>query len=109
MVQKQTAKESKSKPKDTAANGDFNSGVPNLTVYAFSAIEVATDGFLNENKLGEGGYGPVYKVMQGYSNWQDKVIVLYWSCKSNENGILFFPGRAARWSRNSSEETFKNV
>ncbi|XP_017981940.1 PREDICTED: putative cysteine-rich receptor-like protein kinase 20 [Theobroma cacao] len=61
MVQKQTAKESKSKPKDTAANGDFNSGVPNLTVYAFSAIEVATDGFLNENKLGEGGYGPVYK------------------------------------------------
>ncbi|KAK6249138.1 hypothetical protein QUC31_020703, partial [Theobroma cacao] len=61
MVQKQTAKESKSKPKDTAANGDFNSGVPNLTVYAFSAIEVATDGFLNENKLGEGGYRPVYK------------------------------------------------
>ncbi|XWS70370.1 hypothetical protein CRYUN_Cryun03dG0042300 [Craigia yunnanensis] len=57
----QTTKEYKSKAKDTAANGDFNSSVPNLTVYTFSAIEAATDGFLLENKLGEGGYGPVFK------------------------------------------------
>ena len=83
----QTTKESKSKAKakakakakDTAANGDFNSSVPNLTVYTFSAIEAATDGFLLENKLGEGGYGPVFKVMLGYSSWQGKVLLLYWT------------------------------
>ncbi|KAK6236905.1 hypothetical protein SCA6_012242 [Theobroma cacao] len=41
MVQKQTAKESKSKPKDTAANGDFYSGVPNLTGMLPDGQEIA--------------------------------------------------------------------
>uniref|UniRef100_A0A2P2LAE4 non-specific serine/threonine protein kinase n=1 Tax=Rhizophora mucronata TaxID=61149 RepID=A0A2P2LAE4_RHIMU len=37
--------------------------VPNLTHYSFANIEKATDGFSFKNKLGEGGYGPVYKGM----------------------------------------------
>ncbi|KAL5772815.1 hypothetical protein ACOSQ2_012739 [Xanthoceras sorbifolium] len=44
-----------------AAAGDFNSNAPNLIVYSLVDIEVATDNFSIENKLGEGGYGPVYK------------------------------------------------
>lgn len=34
----------------------------NLKVYSISSIMNATNSFSDENKLGEGGYGPVYKV-----------------------------------------------
>ena len=40
----------------------ISSDVPNLQEYSFSTIKVATDNFSRENKLGEGGFGPVYKV-----------------------------------------------
>lgn len=33
-----------------------------LKVYTFSMIMAATDNFSLENKLGEGGFGQVYKV-----------------------------------------------
>ncbi|KAK8319100.1 hypothetical protein V6Z11_A13G216800, partial [Gossypium hirsutum] len=36
-------------------------GDPNLQAFTFATIKVATNNFSNENKLGEGGYGPVYK------------------------------------------------
>ena len=42
--------------------GPFHGSVPDLHVFGFSDIELATDGFSIENKLGQGGYGPVYKV-----------------------------------------------
>jgi hypothetical protein len=32
-----------------------------LPFFSFSAIKTATDYFAEANKLGEGGYGPVYK------------------------------------------------
>jgi hypothetical protein len=57
-----TSKESKSKINHIAAAGDFNGNVPNLQVFILADIEAATDGFSIENKLGQGGYGPVFKV-----------------------------------------------
>ena len=33
-----------------------------LFIYDFDCISIATDTFSNSNKLGEGGFGPVYKV-----------------------------------------------
>jgi hypothetical protein len=33
-----------------------------LPLFEVSIIETATDNFSNKNKLGEGGFGPVYKV-----------------------------------------------
>nr|GEW37804.1 G-type lectin S-receptor-like serine/threonine-protein kinase At1g67520 [Tanacetum cinerariifolium] len=33
----------------------------NMTVFSFTSIVAATNGFSSENKLGQGGFGPVYK------------------------------------------------
>ncbi|XP_031247765.1 class V chitinase-like isoform X5 [Pistacia vera] len=54
---------SKKRINDPSAAGDFNSNAPNLITYNFHDIEAATDRFSFENKLGEGGYGPVYKAL----------------------------------------------
>ncbi|KAK9175690.1 hypothetical protein WN944_027697 [Citrus x changshan-huyou] len=56
-----SAKASNKRANNEAEAGDFNRNVPNLRVYNFADIEVATEGFSVRNKLGEGGYGPVYK------------------------------------------------
>ncbi|KAI9199070.1 hypothetical protein LWI28_026813 [Acer negundo] len=44
-----------------AAAGDFSGNAPTLALYSLAYIEEATNRFSSENKLGEGGYGPVYK------------------------------------------------
>lgn len=42
---------------------NLNYDANNLRVFTFTAIQEATDNFSSENKLGQGGYGPVYKVI----------------------------------------------
>lgn len=44
------------------AAGDFTGNDPNLEVFLLADIVADTDRFSFTNKLGEGGYGPVYKV-----------------------------------------------
>jgi len=41
--------------------GDLSNG-DDLKVFSYSSIIVATNGFSSENKLGQGGFGPVFKV-----------------------------------------------
>jgi len=48
---------------------DFNGNVPNLQVFILADIEAATYRLSIENKLGEGGYGPVYKVYKLLLNY----------------------------------------
>ncbi|KAA3458020.1 cysteine-rich receptor-like protein kinase 19 [Gossypium australe] len=48
------AKNSKSKANIMTEAGDFNNNAPNRMVYRFSDIEMATNRFSSENKLGEG-------------------------------------------------------
>jgi hypothetical protein len=45
-----------------SASEDLNSNASNLQEFSYTTIKAATQNFSSENKLGEGGYGPVYKV-----------------------------------------------
>ncbi|KAG7942623.1 hypothetical protein I3843_16G112800 [Carya illinoinensis] len=54
-------KEKEAKVNGIATAGNLNTNVPDLEVYSYADIEMATNKFSFENKLGEGGYGPVYK------------------------------------------------
>jgi len=40
---------------------DFKKG-HGLTVFSYTSVKEVTNGFSSENKLGQGGFGPVYKV-----------------------------------------------
>ncbi|XP_027361433.1 G-type lectin S-receptor-like serine/threonine-protein kinase B120 [Abrus precatorius] len=46
---------------DLSLEGNQLSG-PEFPLFNFSCISIATDNFSEENKLGQGGFGPVYKV-----------------------------------------------
>ncbi|MED6193371.1 hypothetical protein PIB30_018713 [Stylosanthes scabra] len=48
--------------------GDFHGSVPDIQVFSLSEIKLATKRFSVENKLGQGGYGPVYKA---YDLWKE--------------------------------------
>ena len=43
-------------------NTEYGTG-QDSPLFDFNVIETATNNFANENKLGEGGFGPVYKVL----------------------------------------------
>lgn len=48
-------------PGDFSLEGNQLSG-PELPFFNFSCMSIATNNFSEENKLGQGGFGPVYKV-----------------------------------------------
>ncbi|KAI4335590.1 hypothetical protein L6164_014225 [Bauhinia variegata] len=57
------------KPKDLMPKSESLEGsAPRLEEFSFSIIKAATKDFSSENKLGEGGFGPVYKVIIVPSN-----------------------------------------
>ncbi|KAL5772807.1 hypothetical protein ACOSQ2_012731 [Xanthoceras sorbifolium] len=73
------------KMNNMAATGKFNSNFLNLKLYSFIDVETATNIFSFEKKLGEGGYGPVYKEVavnklsktstQGFEEFKNEVIL----------------------------------
>jgi hypothetical protein len=55
-------KEPDGKVDNIVAAGYFNSNVLDLQVFSYADVDEATNKFALEIKLGEGGYGPIYKV-----------------------------------------------
>lgn len=49
---------------NVSAAENFDNHASNLQVLSYTTVKNATDNFSSQNKLGEGGYGPVYKVIQ---------------------------------------------
>lgn len=53
-----------SEPEGPMSNtGNLETTGPHLEEFSLAMIRVATKDFSVENKLGEGGFGPVYKVI----------------------------------------------
>lgn len=77
-----TTRRSLSKLKNImSATENLNYNANNLQVFSFTAIQEATNNFSSENKLGEGGYGPVYKVTLA-SPWFGRRLFLTWVSSS---------------------------
>lgn len=43
-------------------NDTMDKKMSQVNTFSFESIAMATNNFADENKLGEGGFGPVYKV-----------------------------------------------
>jgi len=46
-----------------------------LPLFDLHVVAAATNNFSSENKLGEGGFGPVYKVMPHFTNYKREMII----------------------------------
>lgn len=45
-----------------------------LSIFEFKQLNVATSNFSINNKIGQGGFGPVYKVMHGFAG----IVILFY-------------------------------
>lgn len=54
--------ESSSELTESSWHGDSRRGEVKMPMFSFASVSTATDNFSDANKLGEGGFGPVYKV-----------------------------------------------
>lgn len=84
------------------------------TIFDFSTIDIATNHFSDRNKLGEGGFGPVYKVVKFIHTglgYQVIHILCQRICKSLqgilEDGQEIAVKRLAKTSEQGAEQ-FKN-
>lgn len=69
-------------------------------------ILAATDNFSDAQKLGQGGFGPVYKVRVGFLNsstlYSNSIISYF----PHQN---FLPGYILRWTRNCCKKVIKSI
>ena len=66
-----------------------------LPLFNLASMGIATDNFHVANRLGQGGFGPVYKVMFVEVEFDGVV------CKFG-NDLVFISGDIGRWTSNSS-------
>ncbi|XP_020273246.1 G-type lectin S-receptor-like serine/threonine-protein kinase SD1-1 [Asparagus officinalis] len=68
--------------KNQSNNGDMENDI-DLPLFDFDTIAVATDNFSQGNKLGEGGFGPVYKGKLG----EDEEIAVKRLSRASQQGV----------------------
>ena len=59
-------------------NRGKKSSSPDLQVFSFAVMKEATNEFSMNNRVGEGGYGPVYKVI--HTNYNSQVCLKQLPC-----------------------------
>ena len=57
-----TQKEGNLEPSEVNKPGDSRKDEVKKPLFSFGSVSAATDNFSDANKLGEGGFGPVYRV-----------------------------------------------
>jgi len=78
--------------------------VMDLPTFDFSVLANATRNFSTENKLGEGSFGPVYKVIK-QTDIQNIILLKNFLTIAK----YYFSGHTGRWERVSCEKAFKDV
>jgi len=76
-----------------------------LTRYKYNDLKAATKKFSEKNKLGEGGFGAVYKVNFNSS--------LHFNCNSNSFSYLFninlSPGISIKYAKIKDNTNYKHI
>lgn len=75
-----------------------------LPTFALSALANATENFSTKNKLREGGFGPVYKVMKKMVSGTSIFLKTFLTLAED-----YFTGHTYGWESVSSEKAFKEV
>lgn len=75
------------------------SSIGSLPSFALSKLKSATDNFSNGNKLGEGGFGIVYKV----SELSLAILFSYFCYRKMRAKLRDFAGRVDGWKKNCCE------
>jgi len=78
--------------------------VSGLNFFEMNTIQNATNNFSISNKLGQGGFGPVYKV-RDFLFITSLVFSIICLC-SPDNLLQCVSGKAARWERNCCKKAF---
>jgi len=74
-----------------------------LPIIPLIAVLHSTNNFSEESKLGEGGFGPVYKVLMIFMT--DSFYIWHFSMYSHL--LKLFSGNSTRWKANCSEKALK--
>jgi hypothetical protein len=64
----------------------------------------ATDNFSSSNRLGEGGFGPVYKVTKINKSITSTLVKYFLTIK-----LFSSSGYNGRWARDSGEKAFEEI
>ena len=80
-----------------------------LLVFSVASIMAATNNFSIENKLGQGGFGPVYKVIIFHVKRLCKNFISNSNLTKTICHEISKTGKANRWTRNCDKKAFKNV
>ena len=76
-----------------------------LPVFNFEELETATSSFHHTKKLGQGGFGPVYRVIGHFQ----QILVVHQMTFLQTTDSFICIGNITRWKGNSGEEIVKSL